>query len=220
MAVVTIIDYGIGNLLSVARAFEHCGAAPVLATDPDSIRDAERLVLPGVGAFADGMQGLRDRGLIGPIREFAASGRPFLGICLGMQMMLDAGEEFGLHEGLGLIPGRVVAIPSTTSDGRPHKIPHIGWGTLELPDPETSWGNTILDGIAPGAAAYFVHSFTAFPSDPGHRLADCRYNGRLISAVVRSGSLYGCQFHPEKSGEVGLAIIRNFIRLSAREGRP
>jgi imidazole glycerol-phosphate synthase subunit HisH len=213
MAGVTIIDYGIGNLLSVARAFEHCGAAPVVTGSPEAIRAAELLVLPGVGAFADGMQGLRDRGLIGPIKEFAASGRPFLGICLGMQMMLDAGEEFGLHEGLGLIPGKVVAIPSTGTDGRPHKIPHIGWSPLELPAPAPSWAHTILEGIAPGAAAYFVHSYTAHPSDAGHRLADCHYDGRLISAVVRSGSLYGCQFHPEKSGEVGLAIVRNFLRL-------
>jgi len=218
MASVTIIDYGIGNLLSVTRAFEHCGAAVVVTGEPDAIRIADRLVLPGVGAFNDGMQGIRDRGLTGPIREFAATGRPFLGICLGMQMMLDTGEEFGLHEGLGLIPGKVITIPSTGTDGRSHKIPHIGWSPLELPAAAPSWAHTILEGIAPGAAAYFVHSYTAHPANAGHRLADCNYNGRLISAVVRSGSLYGCQFHPEKSGEVGLAIVRNFLRLDTQRG--
>jgi len=220
MPTVTIIDYGIGNLLSVSRAFTHCGAEPVLTGTPEGVLAAERLVLPGVGAFADGMAGLRERGLVEAVRQYAATGKPFLGICLGMQMMLDTGEEFGSHEGLGLIPGRVVPIPPTAADGSPHKIPHIGWNRLELPSPATAWSGTVLDGIAPGAAAYFVHSFTAVPADPAHRLADCRYHGRLIAAAVRSGALYGCQFHPEKSGEVGLAIVRNFIRLKAQGGRP
>lgn len=215
MARVTIIDYGIGNLLSVARAFEHCGAETVVTGVPDAIETAERLVLPGVGAFADGMAGLRDRGLIDPIRKFAASNRPFLGICLGMQMMLDSGEEFGIHEGLGLIPGKIVPIPTTGADGTSHKIPHIGWNLLELPVSAPDWTHTILDGIRPQAAVYFVHSFTAFPVNPDHRLADCHYNGRLISAAIRSGFLYGCQFHPEKSGKVGLQIINNFIRLTS-----
>jgi glutamine amidotransferase len=220
MPTVTIIDYGIGNLLSVTRAFGHCGADPILSGTTEGILAAERLVLPGVGAFADGMAGLRERGLVDAVRQYAASGRPFLGICLGMQLMLDRSDEFGSHEGLGLIPGRVTAIPPTAADGSPHKIPHIGWNFLELPSPSASWSGTVLEGIAPGAAAYFVHSFTAMPDDPAHRLADCRYNGRLIAAAIRSGNLYGCQFHPEKSGEVGLAIVRNFLRLGDREGRP
>ena len=124
---VTVIDYGVGNLLSVSRALEHCGAQVDLADNPAQIARAHRLVLPGVGAFKDGMDGLRERALVEPIRQYASGGRPLLGICLGMQLLLDVSEEFGAHEGLGLIPGRVAAIPATTADGVPHKIPHIGW---------------------------------------------------------------------------------------------
>ncbi|WP_279384302.1 imidazole glycerol phosphate synthase subunit HisH [Geotalea toluenoxydans] len=132
MSRVTVIDYGIGNLLSVARAFEHCGANVELTDDARKIADADYLVLPGVGAFADGMSGLVERGLIEPIKKFAAKERPFLGICLGMQMMLDQSEEYGANEGLGLIPGKVVAIPAVGVDGSPHKIPHIGWNEIYI----------------------------------------------------------------------------------------
>lgn len=208
---VTVIDYGMGNLLSVSRAFVRCGAEVLISGKPKEINGAEYLVLPGVGAFADGMAGLQESGLVESIKQFVGTGRPFLGICLGMQMMLETGEEFGSHDGLGLIPGRVIAIPSTGADGQCHKIPHIGWNRLSPPSPATMWDDTILAGIEPGSSVYFVHSFTAIPSHPQHRLADCDYDGRVISAAIRSGSLYGCQFHPEKSGEVGLAILRNFL---------
>lgn len=210
MPTVTVIDYGIGNLLSVQRAFEHCGADVLLTASPKMIEQAELLVLPGVGAFADGMDGLKERGLIEPIRNYAKANRPFLGICLGMQMMLEIGEEFGRHEGLGLIPGKVALIPNSGCDGRPHKIPHIGWNALM---PASDWNDTILKGIEPGEAVYFVHSYTAVPLDSKYRLADCDYNGRVISAAIRFGNLYGCQFHPEKSGQIGLKIIDNFIDL-------
>ncbi|MDT8903847.1 imidazole glycerol phosphate synthase subunit HisH [Anaeroselena agilis] len=206
---VTIIDYGIGNLLSVRRAFEYCGAEVILTDSPELIEKAEHLVLPGVGAFADGMAGLRQRSLIEPIRRYAKENRPFMGICLGMQMMLEIGEEYGTHEGLGLIKGKVSKIPDTGVDGIAHKIPHIGWNSLA---PSSDWDETILDGINPGEAVYFVHSFTAMPLDD-NRLADCYYSGRVISAAIRSGNLYGCQFHPEKSGQIGLKIVDNFIRI-------
>jgi imidazole glycerol-phosphate synthase subunit HisH len=137
-----------------------------------------------------------------------------LGICLGMQMLLETNEEFGLHEGLGLIPGRVLAIPNTGIDGQPHKIPHIGWTGLQKIRGDEPWNNTILDGIPEGTTTYFVHSFTAFPTSNEHRLADADYNGQQISAVIRSGNLYGCQFHPEKSGSWGLKIVENFINLN------
>lgn len=212
MSSVTIIDYGIGNLLSVRRAFEHCGAEVILTDLPALIENAEHLVLPGVGAFADGMAGLRERGLIEPIRKYAKENRPFMGICLGMQMMLEIGEEFGTHEGLGLIRGKVSKIPETGVDGKMHKIPHIGWNSLT---PAADWNETILQGIAPGEAVYFVHSYTAVPLDDKNRLADCFYNGRVISAAIRSGNLYGCQFHPEKSGQIGLEIVDNFTRIHA-----
>jgi len=207
--VVTIIDYGVGNIFSVCRAFEHCGAEVRLCDSEREILQAERLVLPGVGAFADGMAGLRSRNLIEPINQFAGTGRPFLGICLGMQMLMESSEEFGLQQGLGLIPGKVVAIPSTGDNGVPHKIPHIGWNELLIS--ETNRVGTIFDNTSSGSAVYFVHSFHVVPKFSQSRLADCDYNGRMICAAVRSDSIYGCQFHPEKSGEIGLTIIKSFL---------
>jgi glutamine amidotransferase len=209
---VVVVDYGMGNLFSVCRALEACGVEPVLSNTPQEILDAKALLLPGVGAFADGMAGLSEQGLIQPIRDYAKTGRPLLGICLGMQMLLDSGEEFGIHEGLGLISGTVRSIPSTGLDAQPHKIPHIGWNALLKP--ETSfWTDSILDEIEEKQHAYFVHSFTAVPTNEEHRLADCDYNGQRISAAVQSGNIYGTQFHPEKSGPVGLKILKNFLAI-------
>lgn len=207
---VTIIDYGVGNLLSVSRAFEHCGAVVKLAHEAAEIEQAERLVLPGVGAFADGMQGLQERGLIEPIREFAMSGRPLMGICLGMQMLSTTSEEFGEHEGLNLIPGRVRAIPRVTADGTPLKTPHIGWSPLQKPT-QVDWTDTILADTTLGSSVYLVHSFAVEPDDPADLLAHCVYGGHRISAVIRRNSVIGCQFHPEKSGPVGLRIIGGFL---------
>lgn len=211
---VTVVDYGMGNVSSVLRALAACGAKASLTSGPAAVDGAERLVLPGVGAFADGMAELRERGLIQPILRFAASGRPFLGICLGMQMMLDSSEEFGLHQGLGLVRGSVRAIPRQGRDGLPHKVPHIGWNRLLPSGAPSAWRGTLLDGIGPDAAVYFVHSYAAFPDSPADRLADCDYDGCLIAAAVHSGSLYGCQFHPEKSGPMGLRILRNFLSVT------
>ena len=211
--VVSVVDYGMGNLRSVSMALKHCGVEVQITDSPAQIRLADCLVLPGVGAFADGMAELQLRGLVPAIQEYAQRGRPFLGICLGMQMMFDGSEEFQDAAGLGLIPGQVVAIPSTTADGLPHKIPHIGWNKLLMPVTGAPWDQTILDGIRPGVAVYFVHSYTAVPDRVQDRLADADYHGRIIAAAVRSGNLSGCQFHPEKSGEVGLHLIRNFLAL-------
>ena len=210
---VLVIDYGVGNLLSVCRAFEACGAKVELTGYPARIPGAERIVVPGVGAFGDCIHELRRRDLVQPILDYVATGRPMLGICVGMQMMMQIGEEFGEHAGLGLAAGRVRAIPSTKSDGTPHKIPHIGWNQLLKPAPETVWDGTILDGVPPGSACYFVHSFTAEPTDDRVRLADCDYDGLRISAALRIGNVYGTQFHPEKSGQIGLRILRNFLAL-------
>jgi glutamine amidotransferase len=210
MSRVLLVDYGVGNLLSVRRALEHVGAEVTQTSDPDAVPDAERLVLPGVGAFGDCMSELRTRELLEPLIEYARADRPFLGICVGMQMLFDEGEEFGRHAGMGLIPGRVVRIPDTTADGRPHKIPHIGWGSLVKP-PSVDWAETLLDGIAEGTPCYFVHSYTGVPADDRHRLADCDYNGRVVSAAVRTGKVYGVQFHPEKSGQNGLHMLERFV---------
>lgn len=208
---VAVIDYGMGNLLSVRRGLEHCGATVVVTSDHDEILAARRVVLPGVGAFADGMAELRRRGLDAVVRELADRATPLLAICLGMQMLLDESEEFGTNNGLGLIPGRVIQVPATRADGRPQKIPHIGWNSLEPAEGRKSWEGTCMREVRPGSSAYFVHSFMAAPSSPEHRIADCLYGGVPVSAAIGHASILGCQFHPEKSGEVGLAILRAFL---------
>jgi glutamine amidotransferase len=214
MKKVTLVDYGLGNILSVTRALEHCGAEVLLATEPQQILSADWLVLPGVGAFADGMQGLKALHFIEPLTEFSKKERPMLGICLGMQMLMEEAEEFGHHIGLGLIKGKVSLIPPTTARGGPHKIPHIGWNSLFSSVQATPWKGTVLHNTKVGDSVYFVHSFAACPADEKSRLADCDYNGRTISAVVHNGgSIFGTQFHPEKSGTVGIAILSAFLSL-------
>jgi len=208
---ISIVDYGIGNLLSVARAFEKCGGEVDFVDSPGGIEAAGKLVLPGVGAFAKGMDGLRERGIVGALRQYARSGRPLLGICLGMQLLVDVSEEFGEHEGLGLIPGRVKAIEPTALDGTPHKIPHIGWNALQPSALSRSWSQTILSMVKPGSFAYFVHSFAVVPDSDEHRLADTDYDGRRVSAAVQYENVYGCQFHPEKSGATGLRVVQSFV---------
>lgn len=210
---VVIIDYGIGNLFSVRRAFEYCGATVVVTSDLETISVAQRLVLPGVGAFADGMRGLNDRGLDQVIRTYADSRRPLLGICLGMQMLASVSEEFGEHQGLGIIPGRVTAISGVNSQGKLHKVPHVGWADLHSKLPGTSWKGTILDGLHPGDAVYLTHSFEVKPADPIHLLAYCNYGDTEITAAISKENVYGVQFHPEKSGSVGLKIIENFMAI-------
>lgn len=210
---VVVIDYGMGNLLSVRRGLEHCGASVRVTADAGAIFSATKVVLPGVGAFADGMAELRRQGLDVIVREVANRGIPLLGICLGMQMLLDESEEFGTTAGLGLIPGRVVPVAATTIEGHPQKIPHIGWNALVLPHGRESWTATLLQEVEPGDAVYFVHSFMASPTDPGHRTADCLYGGIPVSAAIGRENVFGCQFHPEKSGEVGLKVLRRFLAL-------
>ena len=210
MIEVAVIDYGVGNLLSVSRALVHCGAKVTVTADPEVILAADRVVLPGVGAFANAMTSLRTAGLDRVVRGVAAAGTPLLGICLGMQMLMDASEEFGETPGLGLIPGRVIRISTHTVPGSRHKIPHIGWNELVLPAGQSNWQGRLLAGIVPGQATYFVHSFMAQPAEPKHRLADCLYGGITVAAAVLCDNVVGCQFHPEKSGKVGLQIMNNF----------
>jgi len=212
MSGVVVVDYGLGNLLSVTRALEEVGARPVLSSEAAEIRRADRLVLPGVGAFGDGMAGLRERGLVDALMEFSKNERPFLGICLGMQLMMDEGEEFGRRQGLGLIAGRCVRIPADAADGRRRRVPHIGWNALR-PSHPSGWGGSALDGLEVGSSVYFVHSFGVEPDDPAQRLAECDYDGVSIVAATRCGMLTGCQFHPEKSGPAGLAVLSRFMAL-------
>lgn len=209
---VVVVDYGMGNLFSVARALEHRGATVELASTAQSVESAPALVLPGVGAFADGIRGLAARGLIGPLRRFAASGRPFLGICLGMQMLFETSEEFGCHEGLGVLPGCVVPLRGADVHGKKLKVPHIGWSALRPTRARSGWSDTPLAALRPGTAMYFVHSFVAMPRDDSDRLAECDYGGWPLVAAVSRGAVSGCQFHPEKSGPAGLAVLDGFIR--------
>ena len=205
---VTVIDYGVGNLLSVQRGFERCGAKVRLTANPSEILASRRVVLPGVGAFASGMQALQQLGLVDVLQELGHRQTPLLGICLGMQMLLDESEEFGITPGLGLISGRVVSMPSQSIEGQRLKLPHIGWSSLQ-PSHE-GWEATLLQDNFTGDAAYFVHSYMAVPDDPKYRIADCVYGGHLIAATIGHEQIIGCQFHPEKSGEVGLKILKRF----------
>jgi glutamine amidotransferase len=181
-----------------------------ISSDAAEIAAARRLVLPGVGAFEDGMRGLREHGLLDAIRAHAAADRPLLGICLGMQMLARVSQEFGTHEGLGLIEGRVVPVPATTTAGALQKIPHIGWSAIR-PALGAQWEGTPLAGVHPGTAVYLVHSFHVVATRPGDMLAVCDYGGHEVTAAIRSGHVTGCQFHPEKSGEAGLGVLRSFL---------
>lgn len=210
---VVIIDYGVGNLLSVQRAVEEAGAEAITSSEPDVLAQADRVILPGVGAFANGMKALESLGLVEVIKALVGDGIPLLGICLGMQLLLDESEEHGLTRGLGIIPGRVVPVPNLSLDGLRLKIPHIGWNGLVVAE-GTTWNGTILQNLTQGDAVHFVHSFMAEPDHPEMRIADCLYGGNRISAVICNKSAFGCQFHPEKSGEDGIKILRAFVGSS------
>lgn len=207
---VVIVDYGRGNLFSVRQAVAKVGGEPHLSSDPAAVRGAERLILPGVGAFGDAMEGLRTCGLDEAIRAFAATGRPLLGVCLGMQLLLEASTEFGRHAGLGLLPGHVDRLPAPPG-GRRHKIPNVGWCRLEPAPGGAPWADSLFAAVKPGDFAYFVHSYAAHPGSLRHRLADIDFAGTPVSAAIAAGPIAGCQFHPEKSGEVGLSILDAFV---------
>lgn len=212
---IAIIDYGVGNLFSLKSSLKQLGLEAVVTADADTIRKADRLILPGVGAFADAMAKLEATGLV-PVMKEEAERKPLLGICLGMQMLFDESEEFGLHKGLGLIPGRVVKIPSTDVQGRPQKVPHISWNPLNPAGGRTDFAGTVLAGVTPGEECYFIHSYEAKPADEADRLADTVYGGRAVCAAAAHGSVVGCQFHPEKSGKVGLKIIEEYMKRAEK----
>ena len=195
---VAVIDYGMGNLRSVQKAFEHLGFIADVTDDDEVLKRADGAVLPGVGAFADCMTGLTETGLIPHIRDFVASGRPFLGICLGLQLLFESSTEGGAHTGLGLLAGQVVELPAD------RKIPHMGWNNLKV-----LRAQPLFAGLPEEAYVYFVHSFHAQPADPSVIAATTDY-GIPVTAAVQNGNLYATQFHPEKSGDVGLHILRNF----------
>ncbi len=198
---IALVDYGVGNLRSVDKALKTVTGDVQLTSDPTVILASDKVVLPGVGAFGDGMKGLKERGLVGTLLEIAAGGKPLLGICLGMQLLLERSEEMGLHEGLGLLPGRVRRFESTDL-----KVPQTGWNQIQA-----TRHNPLINGLEIGAYAYFNHSFYCDSADE-ETLAYTDYGIRYAS-VVATGHLYGVQFHPEKSQRVGLTILRNFVEL-------
>ena len=201
---IVIVDYGVGNLFSLKSSFAMIGAEAQVSADPQVIANAEKIILPGVGAFEDAAKKLRDSGLADVVIEAAKKGTPLMGICLGMQLLFEESHEFGVHKGLGLLPGRVVAM----SDVIPAdlKVPQIGWNALHIHKEHPLFKNT-----KEGDFVYFVHSFYATDCDDS-LLATCEYGAELTAAVA-NGNVMGCQFHPEKSGEVGLNILRAFSEL-------
>ena len=212
MTRVIVIDYGVVNIKNVIRGFECVGANVESSKDPDCVYHADRVVLPGVGAFAAGMAELEAQGMDDALKEVAKAGRPILGICLGMQMLLDQSMEHGQHPGLGLISGSVLPIPNGSGEeGRPkRKVPHIGWNAVVYPTHMTSWEGTCLDSTSPGSYCYFVHSYTVSPSSAITVVAQCVYQDLPLVAAIKQENITGLQFHPERSGPVGLEILRRF----------
>lgn len=199
-----IIDYGAGNLHSVKNALDFLGEENIITSDPEIIRAADRVILPGVGAFGDAMSCMEKAGLVDAVKEAASSGKPFLGICLGLQLLFEESEEKSGVAGLGIFKGKVVKIPS--AEGL--KIPHMGWNSLEIPK-----SSKILCNLGDNPFVYFVHSYYILPDDENDVSAYTTYGTRLGIAVER-GNVFATQFHPEKSGDTGMKILKNFISLS------
>jgi imidazole glycerol-phosphate synthase subunit HisH len=206
--VIVIVDYGMGNLRSAQKGFEKAGYAAVITDDPAMISRAEAVVLPGVGAFRDCYEGLRTRGLVEPIIEAARSGRPFLGICVGLQLLFEESEEGGVSKGLGILPGRVVRFPDARETGL--KVPHMGWNQITR---NPARPNPLLEYTVDEPYVYFVHSYFARPTDESVILASCRY-GVEFAAMVGRDNVFAVQFHPEKSQTQGIHILRAFGALA------
>ena len=199
---IAIIDYGVGNLRSVQKALQKVGCRAEVTRDEATIESAAGVVLPGVGAFSAAADRLRESGLTGAVLQAIEEGRPFLGICVGMQLLFEESEEDGVHRGLGVIPGRVRRLPPGL------KVPHMGWNNISF-----SRENPFLEGIPSMSRFYFVHSYYPDPTDEEVVATETEYGVRFTSSVVR-GNLFACQFHPEKSGDLGLKVLANFARIA------
>jgi glutamine amidotransferase len=204
MKKVVIIDYGMGNLFSVKLACERIGLDVEISNDKSDVENASGLILPGVGAFGDAMKTLEELDLINPIKEFINSGKPFLGVCLGLQLLMSESEEFGLHKGLDIIKGKVIKIP-----GSKDKVPQVGWNKILKPETRKDWDDTPLKGLKE-EYVYFVHSFYVAPEDKNVIATETEYAGLKYCSSLQKGNVFACQFHPEKSGESGLLIYKNF----------
>jgi glutamine amidotransferase len=202
---VGIIDYGMGNLFSIERVLNHLGYPCRISADPAVLSGADKLILPGVGAFGDGMRNLVQRSLVEFIKESVLSGKDILGICLGMQLLMTESEEFGRHQGLNLVSGKVVRLAGPQAGERIYKIPHVGWNRIDFRQ------CTLLKDLPQQAFVYFVHSYAVYPDDPADIIARTAYGNNDFCSALRRQNISGCQFHPEISGETGLQIIKNFL---------
>jgi glutamine amidotransferase len=205
---IAVLDYGIGNVRSQLNALKYLGVNAVLTSDYSEVMAADAAILPGVGAFKHGMENLLKYGLKPIISEFIATGRPFMGICLGMQLLFEMSDEFGHSEGLGLIKGRITKLAGGDEKGL--KLPHIGWTDIH-PGDKKNWTDTLLHDIPQGTPFYFVHSYAAKPSFESDILATATYGNSTFCCAVEKDNIFGTQFHPEKSGEMGLKILKNLI---------
>ncbi|HXV35508.1 MAG TPA: imidazole glycerol phosphate synthase subunit HisH [Myxococcota bacterium] len=225
---IAVVDCALGNLQSIRNAFAHVGVDVLVTSDRARIEAAQAIVLPGVGAFGDAMQALRERGLADALRAAARAGTPLVGICLGMQLLLSESEEFGRHEGLGIVPGRVRRFPAPHRSPAGHfdagdKVPQVGWNRIAPPAGEAAvahWKSSPLEGLEAGVHMYFMHSYYAEPDDPAVALCTTRYAGVDYCSGLMTGSVVAFQFHPERSAEPGLAIYRNLVRWIRERGAP
>ena len=217
---VAIVDYGMGNLYSVKHACEHVGLSAVITSSADEILAADAVVLPGVGAYRDAIETLRRLDLVPVIRDVAASPKLLVGICLGMQLMMSESEEYGRHEGLGIVPGRVLKLAETDAGVRV-KVPQIGWNAICRPkdglDTRDPWQDGLLDGVVDGEPMYFVHSYYVKPDHDDVVLSTSAYGSESFCSSLSLGNVVACQFHPERSGPAGLRIYRNLAQLILSE---
>lgn len=212
MKKIVIVDYGLGNLYSIEQACIHVGFSPIISGEKEDLIDADYLILPGVGAFGVAMQSLKETGLIEPIIEYAKSGKPLMGVCLGMQLLFDGSEEFGNHEGLGFIKGKIVKFPEYIADQK-IRIPNIGWHKIYPPN-GVVWEDTPLVDIDQHKDhLYYIHSYYAQPVNKDSILCLSNYNGLEYASGVNYQNIWGFQFHPEKSGEEGLTIYKRFLEI-------
>jgi glutamine amidotransferase len=209
MKKVCILDYGIGNLKSLSNVFSKIEIDVIITSDHKKILSSDYIILPGVGAFANAMEKLKNLNLDEVVVEYINKGKPFMGICLGMQMLFEKSEEFGITKGLGIIKGDVIKIPSKKKD---MKLPHIGWNTLNSVN-DALWNDSVLTNVRKEDSVYFIHSYCCLPKVNKNIIANTTYEGITLCASVQKDNVLGVQFHPEKSGPVGLKIINNFLKI-------
>lgn len=219
-----IIDYGMGNLFSIRHACQHAGIDVQISADRNDLEKVDAIILPGVGAFGDAMANLKSLGIIESLRECAASGKPIVGICLGMQLFMSESEEFGRHQGLDLLSGKVVRFANPAGKRGALKVPQVGWNRIYAPDSNATgsgnrieladlWCATPLEGIKPGSYMYFVHSYYVISDDPSLMLSQSQYGNITFCSGIWKDNIFACQFHPERSGENGLKIYRNLAKF-------